>query len=220
MDAIHGVQMIDLNIPGWLCYWQLLFLECMASRVKKNGQILEIGALQGRSSFALASSARKSVNIVSIDLWDGEAFDLTVGEENKLLRANNDLAFFKKNMAERKIKNITPIQMSSPPDKWDGGKFDLIFVDGDHEFEGVKADVDFWVHHLKVDGLIFGDDCTDQFPGVAKAVKSLESFGYELIKLRRFWFALNKNNRWRFESTLPIRHALKALDLDLQVEKL
>jgi len=37
-------------------------------------------------------------------------------------------------------------------------KFDLMFIDGDHSYEGVKNDFEKWTPHLKVGGYVLFDD--------------------------------------------------------------
>lgn len=50
---------------------------------------------------------------------------------------------------------------------------DCLFIDGDHTFEGVKADIQLWTPIVKPGGLyIFDDVKEDMFPGVFKAVNS------------------------------------------------
>lgn len=56
------------------------------------------------------------------------------------------------------------------------GKADLIFIDADHSYESVYADIVAWFPHLEQGGVIFGHDYHAQdFPGVAQAVH--DAFG-------------------------------------------
>ena len=43
-------------------------------------------------------------------------------------------------------------------DKFEDEYFDWIYVDGDHCYDAVKADIDLYLPKLKHDGLIIGDD--------------------------------------------------------------
>ena len=52
---------------------------------------------------------------------------------------------------------------------------DVIWVDADHSYDGVKTDLHAWWHTLKPGGWIGGDDYMPDYPGVAQAV--LEFFG-------------------------------------------
>lgn len=193
--------MIDLEIPGWLCFDDLKILETLANQVPENGRILEIGGLHGRSAYTLASSCKASVEVMVFDLWDSREVSSIIGKEQKKFFAKNDLSFFQKNLADRNIKNVKPIKMASPPDKWDGEGFDLIFIDGDHSYLSVCGDIKFWAQHLKPGGLIFGDDYTEEFPGVLKGAEAAVELGYELKKLGRFWLASKEKNRFFYGDT-------------------
>lgn len=72
----------------------------------------------------------------------------------------------------------------------DGEKFDLVFIDGDHSYEGCRADIEAWlplVAQSGKSGWIGGHDYLnprkapdgkDRFPGVTRAVD--EAFGVEV----------------------------------------
>jgi len=47
---------------------------------------------------------------------------------------------------------------------------DAVFIDGDHSYEAVIKDLDFWWNKLKRGGWLLGDDYKSVFPGVSKAV--------------------------------------------------
>lgn len=48
---------------------------------------------------------------------------------------------------------------------------DLIFIDADHEYENVLADIKAWRPHVRAGGILCGHDYDDQFPGVVQAVE-------------------------------------------------
>lgn len=76
-------------------------------------------------------------------------------------------------------RNVIPIRTWSPHGaplltSW-GVKADLIYVDGDHSYEGCLRDMTFYYPLLAPGGIMFGDDIME--PGVMQAVKqfSLEN---------------------------------------------
>ena len=55
---------------------------------------------------------------------------------------------------------------------------DLLFIDGDHTYEGVRADFDLWSPHVRVNGLVAFHDTvangTRDEPGVRQLVEELK----------------------------------------------
>lgn len=50
-------------------------------------------------------------------------------------------------------------------------EFDVVFIDGDHSFDGASADLNNWGRRVRAGGLVLVHDATDQFPGVCKAIE-------------------------------------------------
>lgn len=60
---------------------------------------------------------------------------------------------------------------------WSGDKvdpdlpLDLLFIDGDHSFDGIWADLNIWAPKVKAGGLVLCHDAdTPSFPGVREAI--------------------------------------------------
>ena len=54
--------------------------------------------------------------------------------------------------------------------EFDDKSIDFVFVDADHSYEGVKADLEAWIPKIRSGGMIAGHDYTEEFPGVIEAV--------------------------------------------------
>ena len=52
-----------------------------------------------------------------------------------------------------------------------GKKVDVIFIDGDHSYEGCKADIDNWYPQMADGGVMCFHDCDETSPGVVQAVE-------------------------------------------------
>jgi len=73
--------------------------------------------------------------------------------------------------------------------------FDLVFIDGDHSHEGVKADIEAWSPKIKSwRGFLTGHDYNHNEPGVVKAVD--EAFGENFIIIKRVWIHQKQKKFW------------------------
>lgn len=148
-DPADGVP--GSHIPGWMSAPELLWLHETAKGMKS---IAEIGSLCGRSSYALLSGCPGDVYCV--DPWDDDRdwcyqeFVDNVGSFPNL----------------RTVRGGSPGIVASLPE------VDMTFIDGDHEYESVMADIAALTG--KTRRLICGHDY-HTFPGVTRAVD--ESFG-------------------------------------------
>lgn len=63
-----------------------------------------------------------------------------------------------------------------------GETVNVIFIDGDHSYEGCKADIDAWFPHMAKDGVMLFHDCDATSPGVVQAVAEFaKEHGYEVF---------------------------------------
>jgi predicted O-methyltransferase YrrM len=83
---------------------------------------------------------------------------------------------------------ITPIRSDSirAASHFENNYFDFIFIDGNHEYEIVRKDIETWFLKLKTDGIIAGDDYDPCHGGVIKAVD--EIFGELAKKSWPVWY--------------------------------
>ena len=173
------------QIPGWMTPGELDFLYKTA---KEMDSIVEIGSWKGRSTHALLSGCKGTVT--AIDTWKG-----TKGEEgNPHIEAEGHDVFtddFMKNVGH--FPNLVPMRMTSLeaaaliPDK----SVDMVFIDGDHSYEAVRADIAAWLP--KARKLICGHDW--QWHTVQEAVT--EAFG-EIDTAETCWVVdLEKRNATR-----------------------
>lgn len=165
---------IDETIPGWTSRTQLEVLAHMShvASTKDDPQILEIGTWAGRSLFALASNCPKG-RVIALD--PGKGYTLTELKERhpntvKTLRGDPDewqmwhtnIKYVRLSViAQHKLKNVDMRDTRSEnffPYNYD--KFDLIYIDGDHETNSVRRDLENAKVALKNDGVICGDDYT------------------------------------------------------------
>lgn len=143
--------------------------------VKDKCRVLEVGTWLGNTAIAMADAGAE---VHCVDTWKGTPSDgmgILAAAAVCASGGSPDAVYdeFLKRIGDRYQKSITPYRMESlvaaKACRWP--KFDLIFLDADHAYEAVKADIEAWLPHLAEDGIICGHDygITD-FPGVVKAV--------------------------------------------------
>lgn len=164
------------TIQGWFTY-ATLYDEAL-NRVKKPSTFVEIGCWKGRSSAYMGEQIKRRmlpVEFYAIDTWKGSP-----GKEEhqaEVARLGGDMyPVFVKNMSRAGVIDyVKPIQSESveAAKRFADGSLDFIFVDGDHRFPGVVADIRAWRPKLSPTGVMAGDDWN--LDGVAPAVK--QEFG-------------------------------------------
>jgi predicted O-methyltransferase YrrM len=135
-----------------LCPWEMEFLYAAARRAKIG--ILEIGRYNGGSTFLL-SCANRAVAVHSIDI---------APQNDDQLRQ-----FFDQHQVGR---NVSLIVGESQNTRYDSiGQIDLLFIDGDHSYEGCAADIKNWYDALVRGGvMVFHDSYTTTENGVQDAI--------------------------------------------------
>jgi protein-L-isoaspartate O-methyltransferase len=131
------------------------FLEGLAANCPDPARVVEIGTGKGTSLARIlyGLSLHEDVRVWSIDLVEQEE-----------TRENLENAQIPNWRYEMLVGNSAEIG------KADWEPLDLIFIDGSHSYEGVLADVESWMPHLKEDGVIAFHDYGDPLHNVTPAV--------------------------------------------------
>jgi predicted O-methyltransferase YrrM len=129
---------------------------------KKEGVFVEVGSYLGASAsiIALAITDKRIIGkLFCIDTWGNDAMS-----EGK----TNTFAEFKEN-TKHFDGIVSPIVGNSVETaEWFDKRIDFLFIDGDHSYEGVKADVNAWLPKLNKDALVVFHDI-----GWAEGVKKI-----------------------------------------------
>jgi glycosyltransferase involved in cell wall biosynthesis len=150
----------DQGIEGWMTLPELLWLYETA---KKMERIAELGSWKGRSTLALLSGC-KDGTVTAIDHFRG-----SVGEEAQAEgKASGDSVYkaFLKNTAGFANLLITRDSTVEAAAHYSDGYFDMVFIDAEHTYEGVKRDIQAWRKKARV--LLCGHDYS--WPQVKRAV--------------------------------------------------
>ena len=135
------------NIPSWLYIFNKFFL------INNKIDVLEIGSYEGRSSSFLLKTLEK-MHLTCVDTF--EPFHELQEKNNKKFKKVYEN--FQKNIINfssrvNVVKNTSDYFFES-----NKKKFDLIYVDGSHEFEYVKRDANNAFKVLNKNGIIIFDD--------------------------------------------------------------
>jgi len=160
------------KIPGWMSEADLQTLEILAARVPKCGTVTEIGSFLGRSASVWGMTCDPSVSIYCIDTWGSTGPLVQPGRpgvqgDPSLFNGSYEGTFRE---LTKGFPNIQALRGYSTTN-WGIEKCNLIFVDGDHSYAGVKRDLEFWYPRLAPGGVIVGHDFTHlpRLIGVAQA---------------------------------------------------
>ncbi|HEY3962049.1 MAG TPA: class I SAM-dependent methyltransferase [Gaiellaceae bacterium] len=138
------------------------------ARDVRRGPIAEIGRFKGGSTVMFASALPEGAELWSYDLhvalrpdMSGELLDGELGDALRRLGVEH-----KVHLLVGDSRTIEP-----PP-----APLELLFIDGDHSYEGAKADFERWSAFVQSDGHVLFHDAVDTggygnvYPGVARAV--------------------------------------------------
>lgn len=181
---------ISRSVRGWLRMPDGHLLYTLAANGPGRGEIIEIGSAWGRSTVCLALGARQAgrERVIAIDPHTGDDWYL---HENRL-EGTSSFAEFSRNIHAFDVNDwVEPMVMTSEAAaiERDPAPVRLLFIDGLHTYEGVKFDIETWVHRLVPGGVVVFDDYdnTDAGVGVGKAVDELLASGLVEPRLwRRF----------------------------------
>ncbi len=141
------------DIAGWLTPAEGAEL----SRLADGKRVLEIGSYCGLSTVMLARFAE---HVTACDYFDGRGTP----------QPRNTLPDFTNNIARHGLTD--KVVICHPDESFPLPEYDLAFIDGAHEYDAVKADIDKALMALAPDGLIvFHDFNHPSHPGVEQAAR-------------------------------------------------
>lgn len=153
------------DIPGWLDPEEAKALAALAT----GKTVLEIGSYCGLSTICMARTAE---HVTAVDYFDGRGTP----------SPQNTRDAFDSNVERYGVSN--KITVADPDEPYPRDDYDLAFIDGAHDVDSVRSDIERVRRVLKPDGLIaFHDYKKPGDPGVDQAVDELLSDGGELISI-------------------------------------
>lgn len=202
--------MYDNSIPGQVSEFQLQAIEAVAGLIPENGHFVEVGALFGRSSYCWAKSVPQSASVYSLDPWERN-------DGVRSLEAAHGIKYGIEQFKEytKDCPNLTPLQGYSPNDFQDWSKpIDGYYEDAVHTNPILRKNLDFWVSHLKPDGVVCGDDYRPRFTDVVCEVRNLaRKLDRDLFRVDFFWCLLPRFGGPKFRA---VSERLRELEVQSQ----
>lgn len=155
----HGVASLQIDEAALL--YRL-------ARDVSTGPVVEIGRFKGGSTVMFASALPDGVELWSYDLHVTLRPDMP-GEQ---LDAELRDALARLGVSDHVQLVVADSRTVEPPSH----EIELLFIDGDHSYEGAKADFERWSQFVKPGGNVLLHDAVDTggygnvYPGVARAV--------------------------------------------------
>lgn len=178
-----------LAIDGWMSERELTWLAQQAREISSRGSsvFVEIGTWKGRSARAIGDNLLDGSYLWCVDAYDTRS-DLidsaTRGEAvfNEAQSNLRDLVARRQVLLRRWDSAVASKSFSQA-----SIKPDFVFIDGSHDYESVRGDINAWLPLLR-DGksVLCGHDY-GVYPGVGRAVKEAFGNSFETVKGTSIW---------------------------------
>lgn len=155
----HANKLMWNHIPGHSVCIDRIYAQA-AQEFQTGDKFVEVGVMYGRSLAILEAMQRhhnKRFDVTGIDLWEGPP---SLSECEKWL----ELLGMRQNVALIQSDSVLAAQA------FEDDSCSLVFIDGDHSFEGCLRDINAWLPKVKPGGLLAGHDYESTYPGVVAAV--------------------------------------------------
>lgn len=164
------------SVPGWAAFADLYVRMVREAPSDRTSRFVEVGSWLGRSAALMGVeilNSGKPIELHCVDPWEDGGPDL------------RDTPYFKsldRSPYELFVENTLPVASVIHPhrttsvlaaDLFADRSVDFIMIDGDHNYEPVKADIESWLPKMREGSIMSGDDAL--WPGVQRAVA--EAFG-------------------------------------------
>ncbi len=131
---------------------------------------VELGTWKGCSAIAVARLVRNwGGSVTCVDVWEqenvmGDFVPVTIGECVRNLVGAGVSANVR----------LLPARSLEAAKQW-RGLIDYLYVDAGHSFEDCRQDLEAWWPHVRIGGLVAGDDYGDPRCGVTEAWDAFEA---------------------------------------------
>ncbi len=168
-----------LNIKSQVSGKELLLLYKLSKEVE-CGCVVEIGSHHGRSTVALCHGTKDGYNVPIYAIEPHENFTGIFGGQ---FGPQDRVEFFKNMLINSCVEQVRLVNLSSEivAPNWNM-EVGLLWIDGDHSYEGVARDYNCWKSKVKNKGFIAFHDSLDKEAGPYKLIQELvENESVEIV---------------------------------------
>lgn len=168
------------EVEGWLSLDEASLLYELASSVTV-GCIVEVGSYRGRSTVALGLGSMSGAKSPVYAIDPHEEF---VGPGGGIFGPQDRSLFYENMLSTSCYQIVRLINLSSEVVTPGWNKpVELLWIDGDHSYEGVKRDFEYWLPHLTKEAYIVFDDTRNPNSGPGRLVNEiLEQKSFQKVK--------------------------------------
>lgn len=162
-------ELVDANnIETHMTSQEKRILYELSKSLKEKSKVVEIGSYIGASSCFIADALlTNDSTLYCIDTWDNDA--MTEGKKDTYITFKENTREFKNNIVM--VRGMSG-DVVGEIERLTENHVDLLFIDGDHSFEGVKLDWDKYSPMLKSGSIVIFHDY-GWATGVQKVVDEL-----------------------------------------------
>lgn len=162
---------VPADVPGWCDFAWLYAAQVVAAR--PGARLVEVGSWLGKSAITMARMIRASGKDVAFGVVDTFRGSSDSEHFAALLAANGGSvrAAFEANLARHGVSDLVEVCEAPSVEaarRVPDGSLDFVFIDADHAYESVCADIDAWLPKVRPGGTLAGHDY--HYMGVAAAV--------------------------------------------------
>lgn len=161
---------------------ELSFLRKAMRFVPPGGRVVEIGSWLGDSSEAIATGIQDfspGTQLFCIDPFEQEFFNRDAKWAKKA-SSMNAKEFFLKRMSRFGVVFYEK-RSSEAARLFEHKSVNLLFIDGNHDYEAVKEDIGMWLPKMKKNAIMCGHDYGKEQFGVTRAVDERFSKPHSVI---------------------------------------
>ena len=186
MKSIKDVVAHASAVKGYMHPRELLWLCATAQTLTAPAHWCEIGCWQGRSSTAVVGGLPPGSQLLLVDNFSGPTTREMPDAAACQAQIEAEIGRMREWVPDVTVRLAIGESDVLAQHEADGS-FDVVFIDGDHKYRKVVADILAWRPKMKPGGLMSGHDFTNKC-GVEPAVRELfQNFGQ--VPDSSIWFA-------------------------------